>query len=232
MPVTYNFTSLAFPAAHCKTLLSVRVMTFRYFNCDKPDPTSSLPSTFSLTCPSGTDIWRKPPDVDRFNAPILYQTLSLNAFRRASVTLRATWSTLYDQGGLCLVRPQSHRDEPRKWIKTGIEFTHGSPHISTVSCDRWADWSLLSLEGSEVTIEMEREVKAGQRTSTLWIYAIAKGERRPIREVTWAFESLEHAKSAEPECWVGIYAARPSKDTHDAELEVKFKDLEINTWDD
>lgn len=82
-----------------------------------------------------------------------------------------------------------------------------------------------------MTVEMEREVKAGRKTSTLWIYAIINGERKPIREVTWVFASLESTKSAEPECWVGLYAARPSGDTEDVELEVKFKDLEIKTWD-
>lgn len=78
---------------------------------------------------------------------------------------------------------------------------------------------------------MEREVKDGERTSTLWIYAIVNGERRPIREVTWVFESLEHATSVEPGCWIGLYAARPSSGTDDTELKVEFEDLQIDTWD-
>ena len=38
--------------------------------------------------------------------------------------------------------------------------------VSTVACDRWADWSLLPLPtatsgGTSVTVEMEREVLEG-----------------------------------------------------------------------
>jgi len=45
-------------------------------------------------------------------------------------------------------------EERRKWVKTGIEFTHGKPHVSTVACDRWADWSLLPMEGEKVTVSI------------------------------------------------------------------------------
>ncbi len=33
--------------------------------------------------------------------------------------------------------------EHRKWVKTGIEFIHGKPHVSTVACDRWV-WNVTS----------------------------------------------------------------------------------------
>jgi len=42
-----------------------------------------------------------------------------------------------------------------------------------------------------VTVEMEREIVNGKRTSTLWFYLIEGMERRPLREVTWFFEEEE-----------------------------------------
>ena len=130
--------------------------------------------------------------------------------------------------------PKDLSGSPR-WVKTGVEFTHGAPHISTVSCDRWADWSLAPLEGSEVTVELEREVKHESKTPTLWIYAVdVAGNRRPIREITWVFENAkEDGPDDEQVCWVGAYAAKPMKDEVDAfrQVEVHFRNMFIETWE-
>ena len=214
-------------------------MAFHYINptphvAAPPDP---LPASFTLTAAPGTDVWRKPPNLDSFNAPILYCKLPLSSFRRARVTLSGLWRTLYDQGGLCLVLPQI--EEFRKWVKTGIEFTHGAPHISTVACDRWADWGLLPSDGDDLTVEMEREVVDGKETSTLWVNVVMNGgQRRPVREITWVFEEAEEGKDNnggdERECWVGVYTAKPTRDTDDEArlLQVQFRDLVIETTED
>lgn len=176
------------------------------------DINGNLPSEFSITAPPSTDIWAKPPSTFRFNAPILYQSIHPASFKRAQVSLNANWKDQYNQGGLILVLNSA--GEGRKWIKTGIELTHGKPHVSTVTKDRWADWSLLPIPsgGAAATIEVVRE-----EGNTLWIYLVEATQKFPIREVTWAFEGIQ-------DCWVGLYAAKPSEGE---ELEVNFEQAVI-----
>ena len=128
------------------------------------------------------------------------------------------------------ISPQ--KDDKSKWIKTGIEFYNGAPNVSTVACDRWADWSLSPLpEGDTkgVTIGMEREVLDGNATSVLVVYVIEGYQKRHVREITWVFEDVEES---EKECWVGVFVAKPTKDTNaeEANLEVLFEGLEIETF--
>ena len=91
--------------------------------------------------------------------------------------------------------------------------------------NRWADWSLTPLESGTITIEFEREVTNDQLGSSLWVYLIEKTGRRPLREVTWAFEESE----VDRVCWFGAYAARPTplKEAPSQALEVTFTDFEL-----
>ena len=193
-------------------------MTFQYANSDHPPPPSPLPISFTLTAPEKTDIWREPPGTERFNAPILYQKFdSLSDFKRARVVVQAEWKLQYDQAGLILVL--NHADGSKKWVKSGVEFVNGAANASTVSCDRWADWSLVPLEGPSLTVEMERKVKNGKPTDTLCVFVVQGVERRVVREVAWAFEGTDTAHG-----WVGVYAARPgNEDGQESKaLEVSF----------
>lgn len=99
-------------------------------------------------------------------------------------------------------------------MKTGIELTHGKPHLSAVAKDRFADWSLLPVPsgGGAATLELVRE-----KDNSLWIYLIEGVSKAPIREVTWIFEEDVE------ETWVGVYAARPGKEG--GVLEVNFGHL-------
>ena len=131
------------------------------------------------------------------------------------------------------ILPQEKGDgESGKWIKTGIEFYQGEAYVSTVTKDRWADWSLVEtgirvvgageggVQEKEVTLEMERNVEEG----TLWIYVIGEGGKRvPVREVTWVLSEGE-----EKEVWVGIYAAKPIKGEEGEELVVGFSGWELD----
>lgn len=235
---------------------------------------SPLPHLFVLTALPETDIWKKPPSHSSFSAPIAYTSLPLSSFKRARVTVVADWKTLFDQGGLCLILPEPPKEEEeeaekekekekeatgrdrergRRWIKTGVEFFRGAAHVSTVGCDRWADWSLHDppLTNGKVTMEIEREVvsnakKGEKRTSTLWIYVVEEGggsreKRRAVREVSWVFEDVVRneeeedeergAAGKERECWVGVYAAKPKRNEGDEEgLEVVFEGLEVETF--
>lgn len=174
-----------------------------------------LPAEFTIKAPPSTDIWSKPPSMNRFNAPILYQTVPLASFKSVRVSFHVNWMYKYDQGGLIIVlnRP----DGQRQWVKTGIEFTHGKPYLSTVSKDRWADWSLLPAPSDcpGATIEMVREAD-----NSLWVYLVQGMEKVPVRELTWVFED-----ESIQDCWIGVYAARPSNEGGD--LIVDFRHLAI-----
>ncbi|KAL4998152.1 hypothetical protein BDV10DRAFT_167870 [Aspergillus recurvatus] len=178
-----------------------------------------LPAEFTIKAPPETDVWAKPPSTERFNAPILYKSIPLDTFKRARVAFSANWSQKYDQGGLIIVL--NGNSEDRKWVKTGIEFTHDKPHLSTVSKDRWADWSLLPVPsgGTGATLEIVREPD-----DSLWIYFIQGVQKSPIREVTWVF-----AEGDVSDAWVGVYAARPS--SAGGNLVVNFASLIIEVTD-
>lgn len=176
----------------------------------------SFPANFSIKAPPSTDVWAKPPSTYRFNAPILYESLPLKSFKRARVSIVAEWKVLYDQGGLIFVIGAQGDEAQRQWIKCGIEFTNNKPHISVVSKDRWADWSLTEVPsgGQATTLELERDAE-----NTLWVYLVDGASRVPLREVTWAFEQEETV-----ECWIGSYAARPASSPTD-DLAVDFRDF-------
>jgi regulation of enolase protein 1 (concanavalin A-like superfamily) len=155
--------------------------------------------------------------VTSFNAPIIYKRLPLTAFSRARTTVSAEFKTLYDQGGLVLVINPEAGPGKSQWVKTGIEWYQGKAFVSTVCCDKFADWSLSSSgiktttstppnssssagKETSVTLEIEKDPKGG----ALWIYVVDGKERLPVREVTWVLDV-----DAETECWIGVYAATP-----------------------
>ncbi|WP_412753705.1 DUF1349 domain-containing protein [Krasilnikovia sp. M28-CT-15] len=55
----------------------------------------------------------------------------------AEVTVHGRYDTLYDQSGLML------RVDERNWLKTGIEYTDGTTHVSTVITREFSDWSMV-----------------------------------------------------------------------------------------
>ena len=102
--------------------------------------------------------------------------------------------------------------------------------MGVVGCDRWSDWSLSDIPGDgnsgvlEVSMEREVDGETGERGTSLWVYVSRPGgERKPVREVAWGFESEEG------EVEVGVYAAKPTVE-EGRELEVEFRGLEIETW--
>lgn len=217
-------------------------MSFHYANTTAPPPLSPLPTTFTITAPPSTDIWRKPPNHDVFTAPILHQTLPLDHFHSIRVSVNAKWKTLYDQGGLLFARPRpaaaaaadAHEGggaaNDLKWIKAGIEFVDGKACISVVAAEnRAADWSLMPLddhhEGTQVTIEFERD------KLSMWVYLVVEAEkvterRTPIRKVTWAFAGAGEGET----CWAGVYAAKPTVESEGKKgegLEVRFRGLVV-----
>ena len=76
----------------------------------------------------------------------------------------------------------------------------------------------MAEDTSPVTVEFER--KAG--SDALWAYWVTNGEKKPVREVTWALIDEEDGDS---QVWVGVYAARPAKVGTD--LPLSFSDFAV-----
>lgn len=191
-----------------------------------------------------SDLWRKPPSTDVDNAPtvLISMPIKLHRFRSAKVTVSADWNTKYDQGGLALFIPD---EDITKWVKTGIEFVWGKPHISAVATSRWSDWSIVPLPesaGGKVTIQVEREVKGNDRVESLWIYIVnpETGEKQGIREITWWFRHDIDGGNTEPakdRCLlVGVYGARPTvpegEGREKEELPVYLDGFEVTLFED
>lgn len=204
---------------------------------------------FTLSSPPGTDIWRKPPSHNAFNAsifPTSPSTYPLSSFNRAQITFAlppASRLRQYDQAGLLLhLTKPGLSDMQTKWVKTGIEFYNGKPYVATVGCDTWADWSLVPMpdfppttadspahQRPGATIEARREQDALGKS--LWIYWLVRDERgneverRPLRELTWIF--------AQEDGWdlaVSGYVCRPTKEGGEEELQAEFGEgLQVET---
>ncbi|KAF8586703.1 hypothetical protein K439DRAFT_1340344 [Ramaria rubella] len=197
-------------------------------NAPSLNTNDQLNETIEVTVAPGTDLWRKPPSTDVYNAPCWVAYFPAVKFKRARVTVSANWTRLYDQGGLVLFLP----GWPSRtlWVKSGIEFVDGKPYVSTVAARDAADWSLLPSPGGQtkITLEIEREeVNKDKGTGTSLFVYLVEGERRTaVREITWAFKEEEDLTG---QISVGIYAARPTKtgENDTEKLVVKFEDLAI-----
>ncbi|KAF5337555.1 hypothetical protein D9758_016682 [Tetrapyrgos nigripes] len=203
-------------------------------------------SSFTISAPPSTDIWRKPPSTNRFNAPthplLSSGPIPLNLFKRVRITFSAHWTSLYDQAGILLHLTRSESAEPAstgtsdpglsdRWLKTGVEYYMGKPFLSSVATQSYSDWSIVptSETGGKTTIELRREVD--DTGTSLWIYHLVIAddgkelERNPLREVAWFF--------AEEDEWrvdIRAMAARPaSKEAvkGDENLVVEFERVDI-----
>ena len=209
-------------------------MAFKYANIPSHSPPErSIEGKFTLRASAPTDIWRKPPNLDVFNAPIIYKSLLISDFKSARISATGDWKTLYDQGGMVLVLPPSKSGTQKRWVKAGIEFYGNKPRMSVVAADKWADWSLLPLSAADekagkMTVEMEREQEEdGSWGSVLRILLVGEdGEKMPIREITWAFHDVDESE----EMWVGMMAAKPTADERE-ELVVTLEGFEIEFRD-
>ncbi|KAH7161979.1 hypothetical protein B0J13DRAFT_463350 [Dactylonectria estremocensis] len=211
------------------------LLKYANYNGEAPQNVLDPGATFNLTVTAPQDFWRQPPDVDIFTAPMLYQSMSLHSFLRARVTATADWTTLYEQGGLVIVLPTRTDNlevkNKRRWIKAGIEYYDGAPHLSVVMADGWADWSMMPMPGNcpKVTLEIERSTRGSESwdgKESLWVYILdAEGNRKAVRQVTDVFENGEDG-----ELWVGAYAGKPGetvKGETGSQLTVQFSDFNI-----
>ena len=125
--------------------------------------------------------------------------------------------------------------EHSQWIKTGLELYNGTPRLSTVTCDRWADWSIAPVPdyGADavatqqtVSVSVEKEVDAAGRPVSFWVYYLAAdGSKLPMREICWVYGAGEAA--GDLHLSVGAFVARPESKKTESGLDVSFSDLQV-----
>lgn len=207
-------------------------------------------STFSLSAPPLTDIWRKPPTKNAFNAPVTQVTAgkTLKSFKRAQLTFSFQPTVQYDQAGLLLhlskpgqechsadsISSDSELHKSCKWLKTGIELYDSQQRVSTVGCDNYADWSVVPLAAvapgaKEITIEATRS--NDENGKGLWVYQHILDsdgkvkETVPLREVAWFF-------ALEDEGWeIGVAAMVCRPKEAEGELNAEFKNFQVEFGD-
>ncbi|SPO04061.1 uncharacterized protein DNG_06744 [Cephalotrichum gorgonifer] len=208
-------------------------------------------SSLNISAAPGTDIWRKPPSSNTFNAP--YKTLDrkpLNSFSSAQLTATFTPTTQYDQAGLLLIfhppatlsTPEtlSHGGENKDkyWIKSGVEFYNAKPYVSTVTAAHWADWSITphatTGAGERVDVTIVAQKSTDVHGTSIWMYKVGPdGERQALREICWVFALDGQGEVGEGgvggEGWeveVAAYACRPDKEVS-GELGAEFRDVKL-----
>lgn len=164
-------------------------------------------SSFTITAPPETDIWRRSDTDDIMNAPMIYKKLPSSTFKKFEITVFAPWQTQYDQGGLVIAFPSSSSSGgATKWIKAGIEYFSNQSVLSVVGTDRYSDWSMAPMH---TEYHQKARFRAERDGETLWIYAAQDGSDKllPMREVKWAFMEgrLESEVSDEIGCGSRIY---------------------------
>ncbi|KAI9148125.1 hypothetical protein HJFPF1_11948 [Paramyrothecium foliicola] len=195
-----------------------------------------MEASFTLSAQPNTDVWKKAPSTDIFNAPYKPHTIApVSHFRSATLSFTARYTNKFDQAGVLLILTSPN--QPRRWIKAGIEFFNDAPRASVVCCDRFADWSIADLNpayfpdtdavtaGSKpVTIHVEKQTSGSG--AALWVYLLVDGGKKiPLREIAWVYD--------EPDKWeleVCAAVARPGKDV-EGELEATFQDFNVK-WEE
>ncbi|KAF6814318.1 hypothetical protein CMUS01_12658 [Colletotrichum musicola] len=184
---------------------------------------------FTLSAGPDTDVWKKPPSTNVYNAPTrAVPTKPLSEFKSAKVTFSADWSEQYDQAGLILTFNSISGTRERRWIKTGLEYYNNTPQLSTVSCDRWADWSITPVaafgDTKFITVSVEKEQDS--LGVSFWVYFVRQdGTKEPLREICWVFGD-DDSSGKDWNLTVGALVARPAKDAKDS-LTVQFKDFDV-----
>ncbi|KAH8698949.1 hypothetical protein BGW36DRAFT_377014 [Talaromyces proteolyticus] len=181
-----------------------------------PDVTGA----FDMTCPAGTDIWDKPPSIHDFNAPLIYQSTTKDAFISATVTVSANFKDEFDQGGICLAIKAKDRT---RWVKASIEVVHGVPGVCTVVKDDWADASLREMfDGWTQLVTVEVRLSDD---GSLTVHAFGpNGQHASLREITWW-----GAIPGDTEIWVGPYVAKPAPNGEKGDFTAHFEGLSIKT---
>jgi regulation of enolase protein 1 (concanavalin A-like superfamily) len=161
-------------------------------------------STLICTADPKTDFWRKTfYGYITDNGHFLHRTVTGDF--TASVKFNGNYHDLYDQAGLMVRLDESN------WMKCGVEFVDGKPHMSAVFTRDYSDWSTFSL---------------GDLAGPLWLRVVRKGDSLDI------FHSLDGKSFVEdrlgylipaPVVMVGPMLAAPEGQG----FEVRFDDWRV-----
>lgn len=119
---------------------------------NEPESRVDADGRLHLSAREGSDFWRRTSyGFERDSGHALLYPLPQDS--AVEVTFRADFGHLYDQAGVLL------RCDENTWIKTGIEFTDGLPHLSAVVTHGLSDWSTFPVPewaGREITMRVSR----------------------------------------------------------------------------
>lgn len=113
-----------------------------------------------LTCVADpkTDFWRKTfYGYTTDNGHLFYRRITGDF--TSTVKFEGKYQAQYDQAGLMV------RLNPQNWMKCGIEFVDGKPHISAVFTKDFSDWSTFRLDAPP---------------SPFWVKVVRKGDSLDI----------------------------------------------------
>ncbi|NJQ03559.1 DUF1349 domain-containing protein [Streptomyces sp. PLAI1-29] len=117
-----------------------------------PRATTDDTGALVVTTADGTDFWRRTSyGYIRDDGHALLTPFPQGGM--VEVTFEADFTDLYDQAGLMI------RVDAENWVKAGIEYTDGAPHLSAVVTREFSDWSQSPVPdwaGAPVTIRAAR----------------------------------------------------------------------------
>ncbi|EFC41772.1 predicted protein [Naegleria gruberi] len=172
--------------------------------------------TIQMTTKSEGDYWRITHyDFIHDDGDFLYLK-SLNAQTNQNfeiqVSFKANYQNLYDQAGIMLRSGEKH------WMKTGIEYVHGTSYASAVVTREYSDWSTNPLEKHNTddyfTIKVQL-FKGDVRVD----YSLDEGKTFHLLRIAHLFDQNESHPLQ-----LGIFAASP---TRKEGCQVEFKNLSI-----
>jgi regulation of enolase protein 1 (concanavalin A-like superfamily) len=161
-------------------------------------------NSLSVKTGNKTDFWRKTfYGFVRNDGHFFYKIVEGDF--TAAVTVIGDYKTLYDQCGLMI------RINQNNWIKTGIEYTDGAIHISTVVTRDYSDWSMISVPDytKQLTIRLTRH------NSAVRIQYLDKNNN-------WQLIRLGYLELPE-KCQIGLMCCSPEREG----FETVFKDFSI-----
>lgn len=177
---------------------------FRWLN--EPPSWQAFGDGVSLVTGAQTDFWQDTfYGFRRDNGHALLRPVSGDF--SASATIRGDYEHLYDQAGMML------RADAGCWVKTGIEFTDGLMHFSTVvTLAGRSDWSVIPLPDAETDAGLH--VRLTRHGDAIRVqYALGSSSWRMARLAP--FPQVEAA--------VGLMACSPQR----AGFRARFADFEV-----
>ncbi len=157
----------------------------------------------SVTTGDRTDFWRETYYGFVRDDGHLY-AVEVEGDFTVQVTFAGEYEELYDQLGLMV------RVDGRNWVKTGVEYTDGVPHLSAVVTRDFSDWSVVvpSDPGPEFTLRLTR------RRDSVQVRYLDGAEWRMLR--------LGYLVPAD-RCLVGLMCCSPQR----SGFRARFRDLTV-----